>query len=174
MNDSRDAWVPVARARRAHGVKGELRIEADGPDTLAILKPGVALRFVFRDETWRMFTLADRVRPIHDAILITLKEVSQREEIAELKGARIEVHRDLVPESEEPFFFELVGARVVDEDGAELGTLLTVGDNGAQELLVIESPEGEERLLPWTDESVRGYDRAGRTLTVRPIPGLWE
>lgn len=174
MNAPQDDWVPIGFARRAHGVRGELRVELDGPDALEVLAPGTELRFSFRDGRERILEVGSKIRPIHGAVLLTLEEVTEREEVNLLKGARLYVRAELVPASEEPYFYELVGARIVDGDGRCYGTLRTVGDNGAQELLVIDGEDGRELLLPWTDDTVEAFDRDRGELLIHPIPGLWD
>jgi 16S rRNA processing protein RimM len=115
------------------------------------------------------------VRSVHEALLIKIEGIDDRDQASELAGASLEVEAGVLPPpgDDEMYVYELEGASVCDEQGVHLGTVRRLLDNGGQDLLDIESAEGE-RLLPLVDETLVRFDRTTRTLVVRPIPGLWE
>lgn len=166
-------WILLGRAVRAHGVRGELRFAPDTPEAEELLRPGLSVRAELRDGERIDLTLGKQLRPIHGAVLLTLEERVQREDIQGLAGARIFVAASCVPRDEDPFLFEFDGAAVFDEAGNSYGTVDGVVDNGGQDLLVIASPGGE-RLLPLVDETYVDFNRDERRLIIRPIPGLWD
>ncbi|MEO1174363.1 MAG: ribosome maturation factor RimM [Myxococcota bacterium] len=168
-----EEWILLGYAVRAHGVRGELRFSPDTPEAAALLEPGLRLRAVLRGGEEHTLTIGEGLRPIHNAVLFTLEEWVQREDIQRWAGARVYVAAAEVPRDEEPYLFELEGATVVDEAGCEWGTVEGIADNGGQELLVIASGAGE-RLLPLVDETYVEFDRERRRLVIRPIPGLWD
>ena len=64
------------------------------------------------------------------------------------------------------------GCEVFAVDGTALGTVRGVFDNGAQDLLMIEDPDGGEHLLPAVAPLLRGVDLAAGRIVVDPPPGL--
>jgi len=67
------------------------------------------------------------------------------------------------------YHHELVGLRVEDEQGAEIGAVAEVMETGAEtRVLVVRGPEGET-LLPFASDFVRTVDLAGgRIVALRP------
>lgn len=171
---SEQRWVTLGRAIKAHGVRGELRIVVETEEAAGLVRPGLALRARGRDGSIRAITVGERVRPIHGAFLITVEELPQREDVQSLAGAALEIDASLLDLAEDPYLFELEGARVEAEDGELLGAVVQIADNGGQELLVFSTPSGEERMLPLVDATFVRFDRERDVLVIRPIAGLWE
>jgi 16S rRNA processing protein RimM len=158
---------------RAHGVRGELRIvplAADEP----FPPTARTVRVCSKLGVERVLTVAT-VRPIHKALLMTVEEIADRDAARELTGWSLDVDADVLPAptDDELYVYEIEGAEVVDETGARIGKVIRLIDNHGQDLLEIDA-DGRERLLPFVDETIVGFDRERRVLTVRPIAGLWE
>ena len=73
----------------------------------------------------------------------------------------------LLPEGEY-YHHQLVGLRVVSEDGQELGVLTEVLETGANDVYVVTDENGKEVLLPAIREVILGVDLAAKTMRVRP------
>jgi 16S rRNA processing protein RimM len=114
------------------------------------------------------------VRGADHAYLVAFAGYDDRDQVRDaLAGGAIWVPRDTLADAGmgEAYVYELVGARVVDEAGNDVGTVGAVLAGAAQDLLRIDPGE---RLLPMVPATMRGFDRARRVLTVAPIPGLWD
>jgi 16S rRNA processing protein RimM len=166
-------WISYGIVARAHGVRGELRVVP-----LALDEPfpdgARTVRVSSKRGEERVLTVAS-VRPIHEALLLTVEEIGDRDAARELTGWSLEIDARVLPPPEdgELYVYELEGASVVDETGRALGKVTAMVDNHGQDLLEIDAG-GSERLLPFVPETIVGFDRERRQLTVRPIPGLWE
>lgn len=68
---------------------------------------------------------------------------------------------------------DLVGCRVLDRGGLELGVVTNVSAGVAQDLLVVATPRGE-RLVPMVGEIVRAVDIEAKNIVVDPPEGLLE
>ena len=98
-------------------------------------------------------------RPRHevDALLRPLDQVDPPVE----RGALLEVERDHLPETgaDEYYAFQLLGLRVVEESGRELGTVQAVTPGVANDVLELDG----DILLPMVEDCVRRIDLdAGR------------
>lgn len=165
-------WIRFGVLGRAHGVRGEVRLSPDDPD---VEFPEVTDVRLVRRGVARSAKVTS-LRAAGDVYLATFEGVSDRDVVRDqLTGAEVLVPRRALAAADgrEAYVFELVGAQVVDETGAQLGVVGAVLAGAAQDLLRIDSPQGE-RLLPMIADTMRGFDRARRVLTVAPIPGLWE
>ena len=82
------------------------------------------------------------------------------------------VDTDEAPEDPEEFYdHQLVGLRVETTHGEHVGELLRIEHNGAQDLLVIGTPD-REVLVPFVSALVPEVDVAGGRLVVDDRPGL--
>jgi 16S rRNA processing protein RimM len=83
-----------------------------------------------------------------------------------VRGAALAVRRDALPEPDEDayYVFQLVGLRVVEEDGRELGAVSDVENMPANDALVLDSG----LLLPMVDACVLEVDLdAGHIVVAR-------
>lgn len=71
------------------------------------------------------------------------------------------------------FVDDLVGLRVVDQEGRTVGVLKEVLRMPAHDVYVVER-EGREAMIPAVKEFVEGIDPAGGVLRVRLIEGMLE
>lgn len=75
--------------------------------------------------------------------------MEDRDTAARLMGLDIAVARDELPKPRkgEIYWVDLMGCRVVSQGGAELGEIVGVTDNGAQDVMLVK---GEvDRLIPF-------------------------
>jgi len=172
----------VARVGRAHGLRGEVSIEVrtDNPDLRFVegavlhIEDGSLRRSLASSGTATALTLA-RVRDNNGILLLTFEEVADRETAEALRNAVLEV--DLPETSDEPdawYDHELVGLTAVGPAGEKLGEVASVQHPGAQDLLVIRTLAGEERLVPFVSAIVPEVDVKGGRIVLDPPAGLLE
>ncbi|MGC4190574.1 MAG: ribosome maturation factor RimM [Thermomicrobiales bacterium] len=130
----------------SHGVRGELkmRVLTDQPDHLATVKqvyigePPVPMRLL-------------AVREHGDLLLIRLEGITTPEQAKELSGRAVKIAgSDARPLAEgEYFLFQLIGLKVEDEQGAEIGAVSDLIETGAHDVLVVTpSAGGPDILIP--------------------------
>ena len=174
MTSPARSWVNCGFVARAHGVRGELRIEGDG-GAFPLDIPEV--RLVPRNGQSVVLAVS-RARAVHEAVLLTLDGIADRDAASALKGSAVEIDGTLLAPAEDGnfYFYELLGASVVDDTGRDLGALEHIYDNNGQALAGIR-PAGEgaeERLLPLVDATVVAFERDKKVLRVRLPVGIWE
>lgn len=174
----------VGRVRRPHGVRGELVVEAltDEPD--AILAPGRrlfqgtpdgALWLDPRTRAPRALTVTG-LRPFKDGWLVTLDAVGDRTEAERWNGRHLLVPVDELqaPAEGEVFAHELVGMRVVDAEGCDLGEVVEFYELPQGLLLEFRAGDGRLHGIPFVDEFVTDVDGAARRIAVRLPDGLLD
>ena len=113
--------------------------------------------------------LASRVHK--GALLALLEGVEDVNAAMRLKGRRVSIDRADAPLEPGAFFIQdIIGARVVTEDGAELGALAEVIDAPAGMVYVVRG--GTEHLIPAVPEFVLSTDADAGVVTVRLIEGM--
>jgi len=74
----------------------------------------------------------------------------------------------------EYYHHELMGMRVVTDDGRPLGVLTEIMQTGANDVYVITTQEGKQCLLPAIPDVILGIDLAQAEMRVHLLPGLLE
>jgi 16S rRNA processing protein RimM len=170
---STEARVCVAAVAAAHGVRGLVRLKpfteiAEDCTAYGPLSSGDGSR-VFKVESLGMHK---------GQVLVRIEGIDERNAAEALRGTRLYVSRDALPEpdDEDEFYHaDLIGLSAFLADGTELGTVSAIYDFGAGDSLELKrSGGGTSLLVPFTRETVPEIDfRAGR-LVVDPPPGLLD
>jgi 16S rRNA processing protein RimM len=162
-----DNLIFVARIAGAFGVKGEVRLTTFTADPMALLD----YRDLKRENGAPGLTLTS-ARPAKGGVVARAKEVETREQAEAMRGLRLYIPRERLPEpenEEEYYLVDLIGLSVVTPEGEPLGVVRTVHDFGAGDLLEIQPPHGASWWLPFTREAVPQVRMADRTLVaIRP------
>lgn len=153
---------------KPHGTAGDVYVVRISDDPHRF-EPGARLLH----EDGRELLVASS-RQHRDRFLVRFEGVASRSEAEALRGALF-VPADEVRDLDEGEFWihELEGFSVVVDDGGEVGTLIRVDPGAAQDLLVIDTPNGE-RLVPYVAEIVVGVNKETQTITIDPPAGLLD
>jgi len=115
-----------------------------------------------------------RVRAASDRLLVTFAGVATREAAAALVNGMLWVEPARLPDPGPglSYAFELVGMRVVDVTGRELGRVADVMFNAGQPLLQLEGPEA--KLLPCQPPFMKHVDAHAGVITLDLPAGFDE
>ncbi|MBF0175793.1 MAG: 16S rRNA processing protein RimM [Magnetococcales bacterium] len=174
MTDQYVRWLTLGRLIGAFGVHGEVRVQTFTEDPERLLGfPEWYLEFPEKGSRRKVAVVSGR-RHGEGAVVVRLAGVATREEAQLLAKARVLVERTQMPEPEEGQFYwaDLEGCRVVTGDGLHLGTVQSMMATGANDVMVMTTPDGTERLLPFNREVVETVDLPQRMITVQLMPGL--
>ncbi len=159
----------------AHGLQGAVRVRIpDGDATNLLQVPRVTLGFNEEDPEAVDYEVA-RVAPgSRGEVRVWLEGIDRREQAESLCGALVMARPgDLAPLEDGEFYgYQLVGCRVEDREGRTIGTVRNIWSTGAPDLLVVESPDGTEHLIPAAREIMQEVDVRGRRIVIDAIPGL--
>lgn len=163
-----DRLLAVGRVAGAFGVRGEVRISAFTEEPLALARFG-ALR---RQDGSPALTITT-AREAKGGLICRCDGVETKEQADALRGLRLFIARDALPEPDEDEFYlaDLIGLAVVDPAGAPVGKVKSVQDFGAGDILEIIPEEGGATwYLPFTREAVPEVKIAeGLIVAVRPV-----
>lgn len=138
-----DRPVTLAAVIGAHGVTGELRLKlfGEGPDSLK--------RYKSFDAGGRTLTLKS-VRDGPNGAVARFAEVTDRNAAEALRGTSLTVPRSALPPLEEGEYYhvDLIGLPCVTDAGEAIGTVVTVENFGAGDILEIEKPGGKRFMVP--------------------------
>ncbi len=164
------AFLVVGKLRHPHGLKGEILMEVitDFPERL---QAGVQ---VYAGEPPRPLHIRSR-RKHGQGLLLGFEGYDSPETVGELRNALVFVStadRPPLPPGEY-YHHQLIGLRVISEDGQELGRLVEIMTTPANDVYVVRGA-GPDLLLPAIEPVVRAIDLERGEMQVHLLPGLQE
>jgi 16S rRNA processing protein RimM len=106
---------------------------------------------------------------VHGKVLVAkLPGIIDRTAAEQCKGLLVAVHRDSLPEQEpgEYFWSDLIGMKVINLSDEVLGTVDTLLETGANDVLSVRDAEGKERLIPFLASVIQQVSLDERVIRV--------
>ena len=162
-------FLAVGHLRRPHGVRGEMRMSVltDFPERLR------AGRTVYIGAEYTAYKLRSARRSDPD-LLVSFVGIENPEDAGILRNQMVYVKAGSLPQlpDGEYYHHQIIGLRVVSDDGRELGIVSEVLETGANDVFVVRRENAAEGLLPNIDDVILTIDLAAKPLHVHLIPGL--
>ena len=153
----------MAHVVGAFGVKGWLKLQPLTGEPRGLVD--YAAWWIEGPEGWKRYEV-EQAKVQGTTVAAKLAGCGDREEAARYRGRQVAVSRAEFPEAGENEFYwaDLVGLKVVNTAGEDLGTVSRVFETGANDVLVVEGDR--ERLIPFIEQVVQQVDLAGRVIRV--------
>lgn len=163
--------LQVGVITQPHGVRGEVKVFPTTDDPVRFKK----LKKVILDTGKEKLDLeVEHVKFFKQFVIVKFKEFDNINDIERYIRCPLLVTREnAVPlEEDEYFVADMIGMKVITEDGTEFGTLSDVMETGANDVYVIDSKEHGEVLMPAIKECVLNVDMESGIITVHLMSGL--
>jgi 16S rRNA processing protein RimM len=163
-----ESRIVIGRVSRPHGTQGEIR-QYFNPDDLQFFSRYQMIFLQGGKESPQPYRPI-AVRPHKKFILALLEGVQTRAEAEQLRGKMVLVDAAELPplDADEYYWHDILGMRVVTEDGGNVGTITEIVPTGSNDVYVVQ--EGErEVLIPAIKEVVVSIDTKARTMVIRPL-----
>lgn len=159
-----DKRICVGVIAGAHGVRGQVKIKSymDNPEDVAAFGP-------VSDELGNSYELRITGQA-KGTVLAKIEGLVDRDRAQEMRGTKLYIDRDLLPEleAEDEFYYsDLVGLAVEDADGRSLGTVKGVYNFGAGEVLEFAGEGGRPEMVSFTESTVPVVDLEGGRIVVQ-------
>ncbi len=164
MHSDPNHYVILGQVVGVFGVKGWVKIRSDTEPRANILQ--YSPWYLKQNDNW----VCQRVvasQQQSKGLIVQFEGITDRDVAAQLVGREIAVPRDQLPTPAkgEYYWADLIGLRVRNQQGDDLGVVVNLLETGANDVLVVR--DGElEHLIPY----VRGY----YVLKVDPEAGYIE
>jgi len=115
------------------------------------------------------------VRAHGNAMLIKLAGIDSMATAEQWRGADLAVPRGqaaALPQGRH-YVFEIVGLRVITEQGEEVGTVREILRTGSNDVYVVQGA-GREYLVPAISSVVLSIEPAAGRMVIRPLAGLLD
>jgi 16S rRNA processing protein RimM len=171
---SNNKWFTVGKLVNTHGLRGEVKVLSQTDFADVRFAPGNKLSLQNMDNGQKLEVEVVSSREQKGMFVLKLKGFNDINEVEKYKGWLLKVEEtDLKKLDEgEYYYHEIIGCRVVTEEGEELGTITEILRPGANDVWVVEQPKRKELLLPVIDDVLLNVDVANKTVTVRLLEGL--
>jgi 16S rRNA processing protein RimM len=164
--------VLVARLGRPHGLRGEIVLESVSLTAEELERVGT---FTWRgpDGSTRPLVLRN-VRGAASRPLAHFTGVADRDQAATLTRGELWAEPNVLPDPgpDAVYTFQIMGLRVVLEDGRELGVVADVLRTGAHPVWIVRG--ARELMIPAAPTVVKHVDLAAGVITVALPAGLEE
>ena len=151
-------WVPVGKLNGLFGVKGWVKIFSNTQPKENILT--YSPWYLKRDGQWQEFKVLSG-KSHGKGVIAHLDGCDDRDIAATLIGSEIAIKREQLakPASGEYYWNDLIGLLVKNLDGIELGSITSLLETGANDVMVLRGEKEEtgkkrERLIPFIFEEV--------------------
>ena len=162
----------IGKFTRTHGVQGEMALaftddvfdRVDCPYLVCDMD-GILVPFFIEEYRFRSDTTA----------LVKLDRIDTAEQARKFTNVEVYFPLEFVEEDDSddiPTWGYFVGFQVTDINHGELGEIVAVDDSTMNVLFSIETPDGEEILLPAHEEFMIKIEKKKRRLTVEVPEGL--
>ncbi|WP_026374465.1 ribosome maturation factor RimM [Aestuariibacter salexigens] len=164
----------VGKIGAPYGVKGWVKINSYTEEQAGI----------FDYQPWQLGDgkeyRVDQWRVHNKSLVAKLDGVNDRNEAEAIKNLDIRIQADLLPDLDDDEFYwrELLGMKVVTEQGYDLGTVKELFETGANDVMLVKANINDafgqkERMLPYLPEQViKHVDKQAKTITVDWDPGF--
>ena len=163
MQAHEDEFICVGSITGAHGVKGWVKVFSDTSPRENILNYS-PWKLQSGD---RMQTVAVSGRRQGKNVVASLDGIDQREQAIELVGSKIYILPQQIPKLDEGDYYwsDLIGLAVESLDAEPLGTIETMMETGANDVMVLQGDR--ERLVPFVmHDVVREVDMTNKRVVV--------
>lgn len=163
------AFLLVGKLRRPHGLRGEIlmAVATDFPERI---QPGVTLYMGDSHEPLNVATIRHHNR----GLIIAFEGFTSRNDVENYHNQDLYVPADDRPPLPEGEYYlhELIGMKVITEEGETLGVLAEMIETGAANVYVVRREDGSDVLLPAIDEVILEVDVGNKQMKIHLLEGL--
>lgn len=156
-----------------HGVRGEVKVypTTDDPRRFRRLK-----EVVLDTGKEKMNLEIEGVKFFKQFVILKFKGLGNINDIEKYRQKSLYVTRKNAVrlQRDEYFIADLIGLKVQDEDGKELGTVKDVIETGANDVYEVEMADGKSLLLPAIKQCILNVDVENGTMQVHVLEGLLD
>lgn len=156
-----------------HGVRGEVKVypTTDDPRRFRRLK-----EVVLDTGKEKMNLEIEGVKFFKQFVILKFKGLDNINDIEKYRQKSLYVTRKNAVrlQRDEYFIADLIGLKVQDEDGKELGMVKDVIETGANDVYEVEMADGKSLLLPAIKQCILNVDVENGTMQVHVLEGLLD
>ena len=143
MKSATDKKIIIGKFGATHGVRGDIKVYplTDFPERFADIKSGYV-----DDKPIEIL----HTRYQKNFVVMKIKGVDSREDAMRFTNKLLKIDRaDVAPLGEGEYYsFDIIGLRVINQDGAELGEITDILKTGSNDVYITKAADGRQILIP--------------------------
>ena len=171
MSISEASLVETGQVVGTHGLRGDMKVRPLSGDPEPMLQ---AAEFFLRLPDGSLRQTRPLRQSLHKGVvLLRLSDFESLTAVEGLRGCKVLVDRDLLPEldSDEFYWHQIEGARVIDRQQGDIGQLRSMFTTAAHDTWVVKGSMGEV-MIPVVDDFVLAIDKDQKLIEVDLPEGL--
>lgn len=168
-----DGLLRVGVITSPHGIKGEVKVypTTDDPQKFKRLKSVI----LYNGKEEKTVDITG-VKFFKQFVIVKLKQCNSMNEAELLRKQELYITKEQSGTcgEDENFVADLIGLRVVTDEGEILGRLTDVMETGANDVYVVEMENGKEVLLPAIKQCILQVDLEKQEMLVHIMDGLLD
>lgn len=168
-----EQFLRVGVISSIHGIRGEVKIFPTTDDIKRFKK----LSQVYLDlGTEKKVLEIEQVKFFKNMVILKFKGFNNPDDILKYKGKDLLVSREqaIKLEPDENFISDLIGLKVVTDEGVEFGTVKDVMQTAANDVYMIDGKDGKEYLFPSIKECILDVNLEKEQVLVHVMDGLLD
>jgi 16S rRNA processing protein RimM len=161
-------FLAIGRVLRPHGVRGELLVDTltDFPEHLAEVDT------VYLGDAAVPHVL-EAARVHRHQLILRLAGCADRDQADQFRGQLVQIKTEAAAPLPPGRYYhhQLLGSRVISDEGEDLGELVDILETGANDVYVVSTPNGE-LLLPAIQSVILNIDVDAKRITAHLLEGL--
>lgn len=166
-----EALLQIGIISSTHGIRGEVKVFPTTDDMGRFQK----LKEVLLDTGKEKLPLKiEQVKFFKQFAILKFQDFDDINDVERYKGKSLYVTREnaVALKKDEYYIADLIDMKVVDEKNETLGILKDVLETGANDVYMIEMPDGKELLLPAIRQCILHVDIERMIMKVHLLEGL--
>lgn len=156
-----------------HGLRGEVKVFPTTDDVKRFKKTD---EVILVTKQGNLTLHVESAKFFKNIVILKFKEFQNINEVEGFRKCDIMVTREnALPLAEGQFYFcDVIGAKVVEEDGSPIGTVKDVIETGANNVFAIETNDGKEVLFPVIPQCIKKVDTEAGIVIAHIMKGLLD
>lgn len=173
-NMETENYFNLGKIVNTHGIKGEVKVQADTDFAAERFQPGQVL-WVKQGGNYQPLTVKTS-RPHKGMWLLSFEGYPDINAVEALKGDQLYVDGDSRAELDdgEYYYNEIIDCQVYDQAGQLIGTVKEIMPTGANDVWVVDRPGQKDALIPVIDQVVKVVDPDQHRIEIEPMGGLFD
>ena len=164
-------YLSAGTITTTHGLKGEVKVfpSVDDPGRFSLFKE------VFLKGKGRTVPAEiENVKFFKKMVILKFKGIDDINDVIPFRNMEVMAKRSDIADLKENQYFDvdLIGLRVFNKDGEELGILDSILHSPANDVFVIKNEQGREILIPSVKQFVLSVDIEKKEMICDPLPGM--
>ncbi|MCM6932412.1 ribosome maturation factor RimM [Enterococcus italicus] len=168
-------YLNVGKIVNTHGIRGEVRVISQTDFALERYQPGKML-MLFRENQAPLTLTIDTYRRHKNFDLLSFEGYPSINQVESFRDGILKVAKeDRVELAENEFYYyEIIGAEVVTEEGKVIGKVKEILSPGANDVWVVQRKGKKDALLPYIDSVIKEVDVTAQKIIVEIPEGLLD